>query len=1314
MDFRKLLVSALLTSSSAYAAFDNNLIQSEAASSITLAGKLGQAAMFSVQADDDSDAEIFVTASSSIDGLNDHWLLLNWTGATYEVVKRGSLQATDKQYTSGYQKDFSEIILGHEGGYITTIGFTDDPGSSEHTQTETTTFLNDLPNSLTDVELDHDVKAIVPLQGTDELDYLVICTTDYLHVLQNNELIASQNDGGYCQSGNIDYETLASNPSVYDQEVVTENGAYYTFNGTNWVQKFYVSSELGDNFKLANIDDDDADEILSQQVEQVQVFSPLTVGSWVYISALNDARLEFNTLDIDFDGVNEIFFDYSDTSVEPAQQRFSQVEWNTVADTHRRVVQTGSTYALTEARFLPTTITGGTPSNYFLFISNNEATNPQAAILNVLSADTFAAHWSGLIATAQRSAETLVKTNSTNSIDDYKLVQLEQKTEDQLFAIKYYASDDLLLESSLVPDFLDDDILNIASMSAYDFSGDGIDELHFGGSANEVDPAGIVLSSNLDGSDYSRLDTPSISEVTALFTGNVNNGGTADIMATGPEADGNGIGFHSLLDSATSNTFWFAPGSGDTSFNHLIAANIKGTDEPEILGLHTQLAAVDLNAGFLDSFVYNLSNLAFDAFTTVSLHDRDYDYAFASDSTGTVYFIEPKDFDILATQSVCDGNITALHALELNNNLNALSAVCGQSLMSWVLEYDTNNLDDGYSLYQLASHDLGNMNTEDVKLISTTTSDNSLHLFMLGSNQYKRFTIDKSISNDDDGDNYVNYKDAFPAETTQWEDSDQDGLGDNLAGADPDPSLNDIDNDGVLDSADPDNNPENDFDPSNDTDHGSPTFTSAFDNVDESATGELTTVTLTSPTAQDVYDDFNGTALSITGSVGGTALTEGTGNFSIDLAPGAHTVTWRVEDTAGNSDFETQSIHVYPEIQFAQSASSSPEGDIASIEITLSGVSPVYPFDVTVNATEQTATNGDIQEDISAALTVTFETGETSKTLDLTLVNDDTIESSETLELTLVDNFAADTWTINSAANTHGLTISDFNQAPQISFNILQGGQVVTEANHLNGIFTLNASVTDANNSDAHTYHWNLSSLGLSDSLLEDVQINPSVIEPDNYTVTLTVSDNGTPARTTIEVFNFTLAYGDSDGDGVTDDLDAFPNNPDEDTDSDGDGYGDNSDAFPDNANEHADQDNDGVGDNADQFDNNPNEAYDSDNDGVGDNADAFPQDATEQYDSDGDGVGDNADMFDDDPTEAFDSDGDGVADNADAFPFDDTETTDSDGDRVGDNKDAYPNDPSRSSRSTNDDEEETSVGALPIYLFLLLPLLMIGRRQSK
>ena len=81
--------------------------------------------------------------------------------------------------------------------------------------------------------------------------------------------------------------------------------------------------------------------------------------------------------------------------------------------------------------------------------------------------------------------------------------------------------------------------------------------------------------------------------------------------------------------------------------------------------------------------------------------------------------------------------------------------------------------------------------------------------------------------------------------------------------------------------------------------------------------------------------------------------------------------------------------------------------------------------------------------------------------------------------------------------------------------------------------------------------------------------------------------------------------------------------------DSDGDGYSDDQDAFPNDPTEWLDTDSDGVGNNADT---------DDDGDGVPDGSDDFRLDASETTDTDGDGIGDNADT---------DDDGDGFSDAA-------------------------------------------------------------------
>ena len=141
----------------------------------------------------------------------------------------------------------------------------------------------------------------------------------------------------------------------------------------------------------------------------------------------------------------------------------------------------------------------------------------------------------------------------------------------------------------------------------------------------------------------------------------------------------------------------------------------------------------------------------------------------------------------------------------------------------------------------------------------------------------------------------------------------------------------------------------------------------------------------------------------------------------------------------------------------------------------------------------------------------------------------------------------------------------------------------------------------------------------------------------------------------------------DTDGDGIGDAID---------TDDDNDGVLDDQDAFPNNPNENSDLDQDGTGDNAD---------LDDDNDGHVDTEDNCPRVAnTDQLDSDGDGVGDvcdnaptipNADQKDTDADGIpdvldTDDDNDGVDDEADAFPIDPFENTDTDQDGTGDNAD--------------------------------------------
>jgi hypothetical protein len=96
----------------------------------------------------------------------------------------------------------------------------------------------------------------------------------------------------------------------------------------------------------------------------------------------------------------------------------------------------------------------------------------------------------------------------------------------------------------------------------------------------------------------------------------------------------------------------------------------------------------------------------------------------------------------------------------------------------------------------------------------------------------------------------------------------------------------------------------------------------------------------------------------------------------------------------------------------------------------------------------------------------------------------------------------------------------------------------------------------------------------------------------------------------------------DSDGDKVSDKIDAFPNDPAASLDSDGDGY-------PDIWNPGKEQKDSTSNPKLvrDECPYDPEENKDSDDDSVGNNKDAFPNDPKEWSDIDSDGYGDNSDI---------------------------------------------------------------------------------------
>jgi len=200
-------------------------------------------------------------------------------------------------------------------------------------------------------------------------------------------------------------------------------------------------------------------------------------------------------------------------------------------------------------------------------------------------------------------------------------------------------------------------------------------------------------------------------------------------------------------------------------------------------------------------------------------------------------------------------------------------------------------------------------------------------------------------------------------------------------------------------------------------------------------------------------------------------------------------------------------------------------------------------------------------------------------------------------------------------------------------------------------------STTDSDSGDTHTYTLvsgtgdtdNASFIISSTLLLTNMALDYET--KNSYSIRVRTTDVG--GLTYEEAFSITVndIDEDSDGDGITNNLDNCPSTANSDQlDTDGDGIGDVCDNAPtvSNANQ-LDTDGDGIGDVIDA---------DDDGDGVADTDDAFPLDASESADTDGDGIGDNADT---------DLDNDGALDTVDNCLYTpNADQLDTDGDGIG------------------------------------------------
>ncbi|MFT7683482.1 MAG: hypothetical protein ACI935_002978 [Moritella dasanensis] len=369
-------------------------------------------------------------------------------------------------------------------------------------------------------------------------------------------------------------------------------------------------------------------------------------------------------------------------------------------------------------------------------------------------------------------------------------------------------------------------------------------------------------------------------------------------------------------------------------------------------------------------------------------------------------------------------------------------------------------------------------------------------------------------------DGTTSYQKTFTI-TVNNDDIDGDGMSndfENLNGLDPlDPSdaTGDLDGDGVtnLEEFTADSNPLSD-------DYGPILTLESSITID--AVALLTSLPNNLASAIDALDGTSTVAHDLNSEL---------------LAPGRHVINWSSQDAAGNTTTSTQTLNIRPLANW-QVDQSAAEGNTTSVTIYLNGDAPEYPVVANYTVSGSAGNPGD-HNAVSGALTITE--GQ-SALVDVSIVTDLLGEEDETIIFTLdsITNAA------QGVKNTHTITISELNHAPQLSLSAALHSSPNTKRSLFaitDGMVTITAAIDDVDSGDEHSLIWddknNLNGIANGTAYTFD----PSAFGAGIYQLLVTATDqainpkSGTAVITLIiESQERTLSTStDSDGDGIMD-----------------------------------------------------------------------------------------------------------------------------------------------------------------------------------
>lgn len=312
-------------------------------------------------------------------------------------------------------------------------------------------------------------------------------------------------------------------------------------------------------------------------------------------------------------------------------------------------------------------------------------------------------------------------------------------------------------------------------------------------------------------------------------------------------------------------------------------------------------------------------------------------------------------------------------------------------------------------------------------------------------------------------------------------------------------------------------------------DASKPTIYGVPDTVEIAATGEMTLVTLLigDIVALDLVDPQH--TLVYEASLAGTVLSRNEED-QVQLPAGALDIDWVAVDPSGNrSDSVKQRINVYPQARFGAAEVITGKPSEARLPIGLSGPSPVYPIVVDIYWHKYSGhyieglTEVNLDE---LSVTIHNETELADAALVLP-INDIGPTDDGRLEFEIISATAGETepfsMRVQEDSEQLWLIVTDTNLAPQVSLKLYQDDAEVALLGRDGGPARIVADIIDPNGKDTHQLEWDVSELNVNVDNDLEFTFDPYDLLPGEYSVTLGVTDNGTPALSATTELQFTV-----------------------------------------------------------------------------------------------------------------------------------------------------------------------------------------------